>query len=287
MNRGLWAIGWALLTIAGLSASAHGQQNVESVYAPPAPPQPDQGVNEGAMHMDVKVNYMTDYIYRGIQPVPTPNSGPNLQFDGKFSLDLGKLPHPFAGIFTNINGTDSISHFQEIRPFFGFDWDLHPFLFTAGDNTYIHPNRSYLDTGDAFWQITFDDSNLWHTEHPIFSPYIYTAYDYTKYEGWYFEAGVKHDFVFEDLGFVLTAYAHVAYVLQDRQFAAGPTLDDTGFQHYQIGLTGTYSLNSLLNFSKRYGDWSLIGYLNYTDGIDHHLSAKTEAWGGVGIGLRY
>jgi hypothetical protein len=285
MQRGHWAIGCILITLAGLGAAARAQEQTESVYAPPSPPEANQGTNQGAMHLDVKVNYMTDYIYRGIEPIPSTTGGPNLQFDGKFSLDLGKFPHPFVGVFTNINGTDPVSHFQEIRPFFGFDWNLAPFTFTAGDNTYIHPNRSQLDTGDVFWQLTFDDSILWRTEHPIFSPYIYTAYDYNKYNGWYLEAGVKHDFTFEDTGFVLTAYAHVAYVIKDRQFA-GPTGDDIGFQHYQFGLIGTYSLDSLLNFSERYGDWSLIGYLSYTDGIDK-LNAKSEAWGGVGIGLRY
>jgi Bacterial protein of unknown function (Gcw_chp) len=285
MKRCLSAIACMFaLAVAGSWASA--QDQTESVYAPPSPPSPDEGTNEGALHLDAKVNYMTDYIYRGIEPIPLSNSAPNLQFDGKLSLDLGKLPHPFGGIFTNINSSDPVNHFEEIRPFFGFDWKLAPFTFTAGDNSYIHPDRSDLDTSEVYWQVTFDDSIIWHSERPVFTPYIYAAYDYDRYNGWYVEAGLKHDFVFDNVGFVLTAYGNVAYVLSDGQFARVGR-DDTGFQHYQLGLIGTYSLNNLLNFSKRYGEWSLIGYLNYTDGIDHDLLSKTEMWGGAGIGLRY
>lgn len=279
----LAACGFA--SIGGYAAAQ--DQNTQSVYAPPAPPKPDQGINQGALNLDIKVNYMTDYIYRGIEPIPTNGSNPNLQFDGKFSLDLGKLPHPFAGIFTNINDGDPISHFQEIRPFFGFDWTVAPFTFSAGDNTYIHPERSDLDTGEVFWQIAFNDSMLWHSEHPVLSPYIYAAYDYNRYQGWYIEGGLKHDFRFEDIGVTLTAYANVAYVITDPQFATTAGGDDTGFQHYQVGLIGNYSLNSLLNIPQRYGQWSLIGYMNYTDGIDGGLNSKTALWGGAGIGLRY
>lgn len=285
MNRTLWAIA-CILPFAGITTSARAQDNTESVYAPPAPPKPDEGVNQGALHLDTTVNYMTDYIYRGIEPIPGSNHGPNLQFDGKLDLDLGKLPHPFAGVFMNVNSSDPISHFEEIRPYYGFDWTLAPFTFSAGGNNYIHPERESLDTGEVFWQLTLDDSFLWRSERPILSPYVYAAYDYEAYNGWYIEAGLKHDFVFEDWGFVLTAYGNIAYVINNGQFA-GPTGDDTGFQHYQIGLIGTYSLNNLLNFSKRYGEWSLVGYLNYTDGIDHALNAKSEMWGGAGIRLRY
>lgn len=276
----------SVLTVAIFALGVRAQEQTESVYAPPAPPSPEEGTNQGALHIDTKVNYMTDYIYRGIEPIPTLHHGPNLQFDGNLNLDLGKLPHPFAGVFTNINSSDEIQNFEEIRPFFGFDWKLAPFDFTAGDNTYIHPDRSGLDTGDFFMQLAFDDSIIFHTKRPVFEPYIYAAYDYDRYNGWYLEAGIKHDFVFENIGFVLTTYADVAYVLDDQQFA-GPTGDAIGFQHYELGLRGTYSLNNLLNFSKRYGEWSIIGYLSYTDGIDSDLRAKTDLWGGVGIGLRY
>lgn len=285
MQRRLVALTCGML-MAMFSAHLRAQSDTESVYAPPAPPTPDSGTNQGALHLDTKVNYMTDYVYRGIQPIPTPNHGPNLQFDGELNLDLGKLPHPFGGIFTNINSSDPVNHFEEIRPFFGFDWKLSPFIFTAGDNSYIHPDRSSLDTSEVFWKLTFDDSIIWHTEKPLLSPYIYAAYDYDKYSGWYIEAGIKHDFEFRDLGFVLTAHADVAYVLDDSQFS-NKSGDDTGFQHYEVGLIGTYSLNNLLNFSTRYGQWDLVGYLSYTGGIEDSLKAVDETWGGVGIGLRY
>jgi hypothetical protein len=60
-----------------------------------------------------------------------------------------------------------------------------------------------------------------------------------------------------------------------------------GFQHYQIGLIGDYSLNTLLNVSKRYGEWSIEAYLYYTDGLDNDLLSTTQIWGGAGIMFRY
>jgi hypothetical protein len=50
---------------------------------------------------------------------------------------------------------------------------------------------------------------------------------------------------------------------------------------------GTYSLNNMLNVSRRYGEFGLQGYLYYTDGIDNELNADTQIWGGVGINFKY
>src|SRR6185295_2683594 len=99
------------------------------VYEPPAPRRPDEGVNEGGVHFDVEVGYFTSYVYRGVEvfdlpqfnPIP-PNNNANLQIDAKLSWDLGKLPHPFVGVFANVTNSDPISTFEEIRPIVGFDW---------------------------------------------------------------------------------------------------------------------------------------------------------------------
>ena len=37
-----------------------------SVYASPAPPREDEGVNAGGAHFDLDVAYMSAYIYRGL-----------------------------------------------------------------------------------------------------------------------------------------------------------------------------------------------------------------------------
>ncbi|GIW75539.1 MAG: hypothetical protein KatS3mg104_0602 [Phycisphaerae bacterium] len=47
----------------------------------------------------------------------------NLQFDGKISFDLGKLPHPFVQVFVNVAENDPVSNFQEIRPTVGVRLD--------------------------------------------------------------------------------------------------------------------------------------------------------------------
>lgn len=296
MARRTWLM-LALPMLTTASATAQQAENVahadnESVYAPPVLETPEQGINQGGVHIRLDVNYMTDYVFRGIEPLEVPGNedAPNLQVDGKLSFDLGKLPHPFIGVFANVADQDPISEFQEIRPSFGFDWNLRPIIFTAGYNSFIYPDRSDSDTSEVYAKLTLADDFIFSTREPILSPYVMVAYDFDLYDGVYVEAGVEHTFHFDDIGVTLTAYGHVAYVdgisLYVSPDAADPE-DDSGFQHYQIGLIGAYSLNSLFNVSPRYGDWSLVGYLNYTDSIDSNLRADTQLWGGAGIRFEY
>ena len=287
--------GWAVAVVAGL-AMARGALGVsvtlepegESVYAPPAPMTEEEGSNTGGVHVDVTVNYMTDYMYRGIEILePTaPEDRPNLQFDDKLSFDLGKLPHPFVGFFLNVNDADSVSRFQELRPYLGADWTIAPFTLSFGNNTYIYPNRDKFNTSDVFGKLAFNDSFLWKTEKPVLSPYIYAAYDFNKYSGWYFEMGVSHDWVIEDTGITLTGVAEVAYVRSFELFALAPG-HDTGFQHYQVGMVANYSLNALLNLPRRLGEWRWIAYVYYTDNLEADIKATTQVWGGTGIGFKY
>ena len=261
----------------------------ESIYAPPRPAREDEGVNEGAVHIDLTVRYMTDYVYRGLDfsEVGGSEDSPNLQFDGKLSFDLGKLPHPFVALFVNVYDSDPVSRFQEVRPVLGTDWTIKPIILTAGHITYIYPDRDEQNTSEIFGRIMLDDGFFWSTERPIFSPYVYAAYDYDLYNGWYFEAGIKHDFVFEESGIVVTVLGDVAYVMGSQLFSETGSTDDTGFQHYDIGMIASYSLNRLLNIPRRYGEFGIEGYLYYTDGIDSGLEAETQLWGGAGITFKY
>ena len=264
-------------------------QRVESVYAPTAMPTEDEGLNAGGVHMDLTVSYFTDYVFRGVErfdhAIPTEDA-PNLEVEAMLSFDLGKLPHPFIGVFANVADTDTVSNFEEIRPYIGAAWTIRPITLTAGHNTYLFPNRSEIESSEFFVKLALDDSYFLRSDEPFLAPYVYGAYDYDRYNGWYFEAGVEHRFKIEDTGIVLTAQASVAYVKGIELFV-GPRGQESGFQHYQIGLVGTYSLNKLLNFSKRYGEWSLKGYLYYTDGIGDKLKADTQLWGGGGIEFSY
>ena len=266
-----------------------GDDGYESVYAPPAPPSEEEGRNEGGVEFGLAVSYMTDYVFRGIERfdgIGESEDIANLQFLGQLEFDLGKLPHPVAGLFVNTQESDPVSNFQEIRPFIGLEWSLRPLLLTGGHNSYIFPDRDELDTTEIFGKIQLDDSFFLVSDQPFLSPYIYGAYDYELYNGWYIEAGVEHDFVLDDLGIVLTAQAHVAYA-RNYELLTETGDDESGFQHYQVGLIGNYSLNQLLNFSQRYGEWSLIGYIYYTDGMDNDLRADSQIWGGAGIGFKY
>ena len=262
----------------------------ESVYAPPSPPREEQGINLGGVNLDLKITYLTDYIYRGVDHSSFPNRSKNLnfQFDTTISFNTGKLPHPFIGVFANIFRDDPVSRFQEIRPFAGLEWNLRPLTFATGINAYIYPEREKVNTSEVWARVTLDDSLLFRSEQPLLSPYLYGAYDYDLNDGWYFEAGVKHDFVIEDTGITLTLLGDVAYVDHVHQQFIFLSPKARGLQHYDIGLIGRYSLNQFFRFSRRYGDVTLNGYLYYTDGIEKNiLHTDSKLWGGVGIQFKY
>ena len=62
---------------------------------------------------------------------------------------------------------------------------------------------------------------------------------------------------------------------------------DNGFQLYDAGIVLSYSLDTLFNLPRRYGDFKLKGYLFYTGGIDHKLRSDTQLCGGAGISFEY
>jgi hypothetical protein len=277
-----------------------------SIYAPRETPRADAGTNTGGVHLGVTTAYRTDYIYRGIDiseglttftdplalvaPGDTgPEDAPNLQFDATLSFDLGKAPHPFVGVFVNIFEADPVSRFQEVRPYFGFDWYLKPLTLTAGVNTYIFPEREPLNTAEVFARVQLDDSILWKTDRGVFNPYVLGAFDYDLYKGSYIEFGVSHDVPIPDTGLTLTFYSDLAYVTSHEFFAPTPGGDgeDSGFQHYDVGLLVRFDFNDAFALGGRYGHWAVEGQLTYTDGIDEDLRATEQLWGGVALKFGY
>jgi hypothetical protein len=274
-----------------------------SVYAPVEPDREEDGTNKGGVNIDLDFRYLTDDMYRGVSHnravyVNVPNEptqgklhADNFQTDATLSFNLGKLPHPFVGVFANINDSDPLSRFQEVRPYFGFDYTLRPLIFSVGDNSYIYPERERFNpspnTAEVFTRLTLDDSYFLLTPSPIFSPYIYGAYDYQRNNGWYLEAGVKHDFVFEDFGVTISPYGDVGYVSHFPQQFVTVSAHSSGFQHYDVGITGALSLNHLLKLAPRYGQFTIEGYLTYTSKFSNPILANTEVWGGVGLKYRY
>lgn len=281
----------------------------ESVYAPPAPPREGDGINQGAVHLDFDLVVTTDYVWRGIErfefdpdfprspgaPDPgTPDEGEdvaNAQLNLKLRWDLGKFPSPFIRVFVDAaEDTDQpgSSSFREIQPTLGFDWNIRPLKFSFGNTNYIFPETDFdangvPESGEVFARLEIDDSYFFKTERPIFAPYVFAAYDYDKFEGLYAEAGVSHTFLIEETPLAITVNGHVAYASGLSEIFIG----NGGFQHYQVGVTADYSLNQLFNFSTRFGEWSLTGFINYTGEIDEDMRVDEQLWGGGGITFKY
>jgi hypothetical protein len=273
---------------------------VESIYAPRESQAEQQGANTGGVNFNFTFGDWTDYIFRGIDrgSSPSDNDSSNIQFDGKMRFDLGRFPSLFLGVFTNVQDRDPVSRFQEIRPYFGIDLTARPLKLEFGNTFYIFPERDESNTAEVYSKLTLDDSYFFRSEEPVLSPYVLAAWDYDRFHGWYFEAGVRHDFALEDTALTISPIARVAYVTSQRQFAepAQPVVDpgftfgngtDSGFQHYDVGMELSYTLNGVFNISPRYGKLDLKGYLFYTGGLSDQLRSASELYGGLGIGFSY
>jgi hypothetical protein len=261
----------------------------QSAYLPPQTASPDQGTNQGGVHFSLDIDYVSTYMYRGVdQSTPPLTNEHGLQFDGRLDFDLGKLPHPFIGVFSNNFNNDPVSRFEEVRPYGGLSWSVRPITLAGGFNAYIYPNRSPQDTQEAWISITVDDSRFWHTEQPFLQPYVYCAYDFVKYHGFYLEGGIRHDQPIGNTGLTISAIGDFAYVSHNHYFTGtGPDAESTGFQHYDAGAELRYDLDTLFNVPRRYGTWEIKTYLYYTGAVQSGLRADNRLWGGVGIGFKY
>jgi len=261
-----------------------------SVYAPPAPPREDEGLNFGGANLDLTATYMSAYVYRGLDydKAVTSHDSANVQFDGRLEFNLGRLPHPFIGVFSNIFDNDPVTRFQEFRPYLGFDLTVRPLTLEVGNNSYVYPDRESFNTSEAYMKLTLDDSYLIGTEKPIFSPYIYGAYDYDLNHSFYVEGGIKHEFPIEETPLKFTVIADIAWVsgLEHQFVEVG--VGKAGFQHYDFGVIASYSLNKLFKDAGRFGQISINGYVYYTGGINRSdFHGVDELWGGVGIAYHY
>lgn len=277
-------------SVALLSSLARAQPVPESVYPPPEPlaSEDPRGPSATGAKIELEVDYLTDYVWRGIERFDAGRAedSANVQYDAKVRFDLGKIPSPYVKLFVNTATGDPVSTFEEVRPEAGFDWNVRPLTISAGYTTYIFPDRQGLDTSEVYLQLRLDDSLLFRSERPILSPYVFAAYDFDQWQGLYVEAGIRHEVPIEQTGLTLAAYGHAAYVNGFDLFGTGDG-QDSGFQHWQVGVEARYELNKLLNIPDRFGQFSVVGYVNYTDRIESSLAATNQIWGGAGIRLSF
>jgi hypothetical protein len=250
----------------------------------------DQQLNNGGTHFSLDFAYANHYVYRGVDhdAVATHGNSLNLLIDGKLEFDLGKYPHPYVELFTNVYDADPVSRFQEVRPIVGAYWDVKPFDLDLSSVNYIYPERETFNSPEVDFKITLDDYLLLDADKPIVSPYVLGAFEYQKYEGWYIETGMKHDFFFEDWGLTITPEFNVGWISGlKQQFVFINTQHCTGWQHFELGVTISYSLNTLLNVSKKFGEFDVKGYGFYDDRLSADITSSNAFWGGIGLGFKY
>lgn len=294
----LWMSAAAAMTLSSASL-LHAQvrtpfelldQEPENVYAKSSTPKPDDLTNQGGVHFNFQTLYLSTYMYRGIDQSTAPQKNEHsLEFDGRLDFDLGKLPHPFIGVFSNIFNDDPVSRFEEIRPYAGLEWTARPITLSTGFNSYLFPNRQTLDTQEVWAKLVVDDSRFFHSDQPFLAPYVYGAYDIDLYHGFYVEMGIKHDFVIGDTGLIVSAVGDFAYVAHNPYFRGlGRNPAASGLQHYDGGAVLTYELGPALHIPRQFGDWRLKAMLFYSGPVnEQQLRADSRIWGGVGFEFRY
>lgn len=284
-----------LALLAGMTGAVAWAQN-ETVYAPPAPAAPDQGTNQGGVNFELDAIYVSNYVYRGVdyskavdpKTLDRGSSNTDSYADATMTLDLGpKMPHPFVSVLANIYDSDPISKFQVFEPSIGANYTLQPITVTLALQSSIYPKREDFDTSEVYGRIDLNDARLWRSDRPVLSPYVMGAYDYVIDNGSYFETGIRHDFVFDDLHLTISPIGRVAYTLGWQQQFTFIQENGSGWQHWDLGLEAKYALNSLLNVSKRWGEWYVKGYLFHTEHLAHTTVGQSVDWGGIGIGFEY
>src|SRR3954465_5349438 len=79
MGHRLWAVGACAAVAASLlpaprpcaaaepvAPATLAQDPNESIYLPQGPPREEEGVNAGGVNFNLRVSYLTDYVYRGV-----------------------------------------------------------------------------------------------------------------------------------------------------------------------------------------------------------------------------
>ena len=288
--------------LAQLFMAAAGRAEDQSIYSPKAVttdpslsiyapyPVSFQTPAEVTLRPTLTLNafYLTDYVYRGVDYTHLSRAhGLDFLAEAQLSLATGDgMPGYFFSAATNYFDHDPESHWQMLRGEAGMDWKINQITAILSAEMEQYPDRERLSSAEVAGKLLWDDSHLWHREHPLLQPYVLAAYDYQINSGWYLETGISHDFVLAD-GLIITPLARVAYTSAwQRQFVF--TVEEgTGWQHYDLGVAGKYSLNSLLNIPRGYGQWLLGASLYYTGHLADATVGNSLWWGSVSIGLIY
>ncbi len=284
--------------------------------------------------LSIDYTLVSDYIWRGInlsdasrKNGATHNEGrrwPNQQMTTGAELDLGKFGRVGGSLWFEwycgqeyMTPDDGDKTLQEIdyTVYYGYTIEQIGLDIELGFIWYEFPRaRSDADsTQELYTKLSYDDSKLFRmlgldVKEPVLNPYLFIAWDLDLARGGsYYEFGLSHDFVLQDLGMkdlpllknmtVTPAWSmswdHNWLQKMSLDPSKGGADNATGFSNSSHlanmvwGLQCSYDLKSALNIPDKYcGDFSVNTFMNYSHAIARHL-LDDELWGGVSVGYSW
>lgn len=257
------------------------------------------------LSFSVDYTLVTDYIFRGINFSEYPGEGReklNHQLGVGTEYDAGSLGAFGASVWFEWYAgqqrltPESGSNLQEVDYSVYWSYGLEPLDATLelGYIAYHFPRLSGDDecTHEFYVSMGFDDSAWFGTDAPVLNPTVTFYHDVDDFQGSWLEIGVSHDFALgenESLAATpvlkdLTVTPSLTLGIDHRWMApaVGEGQKSTRLGNLLYGLDVGYDLSSALDVPEAWGEFSLGGFLYYSQALRSEL-INDELFGGMTV----
>ncbi len=233
-------------------------------------PAPNGGTNNGAIHLDLGVDWTSQYFFRGLIQE---DNGFIIQPWAEVGVDLWEGEDAslgaIFGIWNSVHGeTDtagssdnSVENWYESDLYLGLNLEVGEWSFNGSYIWYLSPSDAFTTGEEVILSVGYDDSSLWGGKFAL-NPHILLALETGEgtatgnEKGSYLELGVAPGFDWEPKAGTLIEFEiplTVGFSIEDYYQSADD--DDDTFGFFSAGLNATLSLP----VPPQYGAWSLSG----------------------------
>ncbi|MGC9454382.1 MAG: hypothetical protein ACP5HU_05910 [Phycisphaerae bacterium] len=271
----------------------------------PTPSGADEWTKPVPLSFSVDYTLVSDYIFRGINFSEYPGEGRedlNHQLGVGLEYDTGDLGAFGASVwFEWFAGQEALtagdsSNLQEVDYSVYWSYELERIAATLelGYIAYQFPRLS----GDAecthefYASLGFDDSSWFGTEAPVLNPTVTFYQDVDDFRGSWLEIGVSHDFALGDYEATagapllkdLTVTPSLTLGIDHRWMApaVGNGQKSTRLGNLLYGMDVVYDLSSALDIPDAWGEFSVGGFLYYSQALRSEL-IDDELFGGMTV----